>query len=224
MICILEDDANIREFVVYALKSAGMEAEGFETPEEFWKGIRDSVPDLLVLDIMLPGEDGISVLKRLRASADTEQLPVIMLTAKDTEFDKVTGLDCGADDYMTKPFSMMELMSRIRALMRRTADAPGEAIKYGKLTVYPSRHRVEADGKNVTLTLKEYELLRFLLENRGGVFTRDRLLSSVWGYSFDGESRTVDVHVRTLRQKLGVCGSYIETVRGVGYKMKEDGL
>ncbi|MEA4813799.1 MAG: response regulator transcription factor [Oscillospiraceae bacterium] len=221
MIYVLEDDANIREFVVYALTSACMDAEGFETPAEFWIRMKAGAPDLLVLDLMLPGEDGISVLKRLRASPETGFLPVILLTAKDTEFDKVTGLDCGADDYVTKPFSMMELMSRIRALLRRT-ESGEDTLTFGKLTIYPPRHRVEADGKIVALTLKEYELLKFLLENRGGVFTRDQLLSGVWGYSFDGESRTVDVHVRTLRQKLGECGDYIETVRGVGYRMRED--
>ena len=220
MIYFLEDDNNIRNFVIYALNNTGLEAEGFETPEKFWEAMKNEMPDLLLLDIMLPGEDGISILKKIRNNGRTGKLPVIMLTAKGTEYDKVLGLDSGADDYVSKPFGTMELISRIKALLRRTGndDEPAE-YRRGSLYVCPSKHIVRVDDKDVTLTLKEFELLCFLFKNNGMVLTRDEILSHIWGYEFDGESRTVDVHIRTLRSKLGDAGKYIETVRGIGYKI-----
>ena len=220
MIYFLEDDNNIRNFVIYALNNTGLEAEGFETPEKFWEAMKNEMPDLLLLDIMPPGEDGISILKKIRNNGRTRKLPVIMLTAKGTEYDKVLGLDSGADDYVSKPFGTMELISRIKALLRRTGndDEPAE-YRRGSLYVCPSKHIVRVDDKDVTLTLKEFELLCFLFKNNGMVLTRDEILSHIWGYEFDGESRTVDVHIRTLRSKLGDAGKYIETVRGIGYKM-----
>ena len=220
MIYFLEDDNSIRELVVYTMNSTGFEAVGFGKPGEFWAAMERETPSLVLLDIMLPEEDGLSILKKLRANPATKRLPVMMLTAKDSEYDKVLGLDSGADDYLPKPFGMMELVARVKALLRRT-EAEGEAPEYvlGKLRVSPARHLVQVDGKEVQLTLKEFELLRTLLENDGMVLTRDKLLTKIWGYDFDGETRTVDVHVRTLRQKLGELGSLIETVRGVGYKI-----
>ena len=220
MIYLLEDDASIRDVVVYALSGQGMEARGFERPSEFWAAVAEQVPELVLLDIMLPEEDGVSVLKKLRSAPATADLPVIMLTAKSTEYDKVLGLDAGADDYVAKPFGMLELLSRIRALLRRTSR-PAESAVYrcGELTVDLARHTVEAAGRSVALTQKEFEVLSLLLKNRGQVISRDWLLEEVWGYAFTGESRTVDVHIRTLRQKLGDSGSYIETVRGYGYKI-----
>lgn len=218
MIYLLEDDSSIRDFVIYTLNSQGMEARGFERPSEFWAAVAETVPSLALLDIMLPEEDGVSVLKKLRASARTARLPIIMLTAKGTEYDKVLGLDAGADDYAAKPFGMLELLSRIRALLRRTAAETG-VYHCGVLTVDTARHTVTVDGGEVTLTQKEFEVLCLLLKNRGQVLSRERLIEDVWGYAFTGESRTVDVHVRTLRQKLGEAGAYIETVRGYGYKI-----
>ena len=226
MIYILEDDASIRKLVVYTLNSQGMEAEGFELPSQFWAAMERQLPSLVLLDLMLPEEDGLHILKRIRAGASTARLPVILITAKGTEYDKVVGLDGGADDYIAKPFGMMELMARIKALLRRSGSTPEEGNKdynVGKLYVSPSRHQVKVDGNEVSLTLKEFELLCFLLENDGMVLTRDKILARIWGYDFDGETRTVDVHVRTLRQKLGECGSLIETVRGVGYKIDRRG-
>ena len=222
MIYFLEDDTSIREFVIYTLNSQGLEAQGFERPSAFWAALEQRLPSLVLLDIMLPEEDGLSVLKRLRSASSTRRIPIIMLTAKSTEFDKVVGLDSGADDYIPKPFGMMELLARIKALLRRTEDAPAE-LEYmlGGLYVCPAKHIVRVDGQPVTLTLKEFELLCMLLENSGIVLTRAQLLDRIWGYAFDGESRTVDVHVRTLRQKLGPCGSLIQTVRGIGYKIGE---
>ena len=221
MIYFLEDDNSIRELVVYTMNSTGFEAVGFGKPAEFWAAMEKEVPSLVLLDIMLPEEDGLSILKKLRANPATKKLPVMMLTAKDSEYDKVLGLDSGADDYVPKPFGMMELMARIKALLRRTGSQEPEEREYtlGKLYVSPSRHLVKVDGKEVSLTLKEFELLCFLLENDGMVLTRDKILARIWGYDFDGETRTVDVHVRTLPQKLGECGSLIQTVRGVGHKI-----
>ena len=221
MIYLLEDDDSIRELVIYTLGSQGMEARGFARPSEFWEAMAENVPSLVLLDIMLPEEDGISVLKKLRASGRTVRLPVIMLTAKGTEYDKVLGLDAGADDYVAKPFGMMELLSRIRALLRRTETDSG-VYRCGVLTVDPGRHVVTVEGREVTLTQKEFEVLCLLLKNRGQVLSRERLIEDVWGYAFTGESRTVDVHVRTLRQKLGTAGQYISTVRGYGYKIGEE--
>ena len=223
MIYILEDDASIRKLVVYTLNSQGMEAEGFERPSSFWRALEERQPDLVLLDIMLPEEDGLQVLKRLRADPGTRKLPVLMLTAKSTEYDKVLGLDQGADDYIAKPFGMMELMARIRTALRHSGQGEngGRTYQVGALYVDPGRHVVRDGEREVTLTLKEFQLLCLLLERRGTVFTRDQLLNTIWGYEFDGASRTVDVHIRTLRQKLGEAGACIETVRGIGYKISE---
>ena len=225
MIYFLEDDNSIRELVVYTMNSTGFEAAGFSRPSEFWAAMEQDLPSLVLLDIMLPEEDGLQILKKLRADPATKKLPVMMLTAKDSEYDKVRGLDSGADDYVPKPFGMMELMARIKALLRRAGSQEPEEREYtlDKLYVSTSRHLVKVDGKEVALTLKEFELLCFLLENDGMVLTRDKILARIWGYDFDGETRTVDVHVRTLRQKLGECGALIETVRGVGYKIDRRG-
>ena len=220
MIYLVEDDDSIRELVIYTLNNTGLPAQGFGHPREFWKAMEREIPELLMLDIMLPQEDGLSILRRVRENAKTAKIPVMMLTAKGTEYDKVVGLDAGADDYMPKPFGMMELLARVRALLRRTSPrSPDTEYHLGCLSVFPARHTVEVEGREVTLTLKEYEVLKMLLENQDVVLTRDRLLGEVWGYAFSGESRTVDVHIRTLRQKLGPAGELIETVRGVGYKI-----
>ena len=219
MIYLVEDDGSIRELVIYTLKSQGMEAKGFERPSLFWKELEKEVPALILLDVMLPEEDGISILKKLRSRPDTRKLPVIMLTAKSSEYDTVMGLDSGADDYIPKPFRMMELISRIRARLRRVEDQGAEEYRLENLYVCPSRHVVTVDQEPVSLTLKEYEMLCLLLKNSGMVLSRTQLLNQIWGYEFDGESRTVDVHIRTLRQKLGSAGELVETVRGVGYKM-----
>ena len=221
MIYLLEDDDSIRDLVIYTLQSQGMEAKGFPRPSAFWEAMAEHTPSLVLLDIMLPEEDGISVLKQLRSSARTCRLPVIMLTAKGTEYDKVLGLDAGADDYLAKPFGMMELLSRIRALLRRT-EREVNIYRCGVLTVDQTRHTVTVNGREVVLTQKEFEVLCLLLKNRGQVLARERLIEDVWGYAFTGESRTVDVHVRTLRQKLGEAGAYIETVRGYGYKISRE--
>ncbi len=221
MIYLLEDDAGIRKLITYTLKSSGMEAEGFPAPSLFFEALKTATPELILLDIMLPEEDGLSVLAKLKASPETVSIPVIILTAKSSEFDKVIGLDSGADDYMTKPFGMMELLSRVRALLRRTrpVQAAEEEYRTGKLFVSPSRHIVEVDGTPITLSLKEFKLLCLLLEKNGAVADRDEILTTIWGYAFDGESRTVDVHIRNLRQKLGEAGEIIETVKGIGYKI-----
>ena len=204
MIYVLEDDESIRELIIYTLNGQKMEAKGFSTPSEFWEAISEKVPSLVLLDIMLPEEDGFSILEKLRAAPATKRLPIIMLTAKGSEYDIVRGLDIGADDYIPKPFRMMELLSRIRALLRRSGANDGRMEEYrvGNLYVNPTRHEVQVDGKDVVLTLKEFELLNLLISRQGIVFTRAQLLDEIWGYGFDGESRTVDVHVRTLRQKL----------------------
>ncbi len=222
MIYLIEDDKSIREFVVYTLNSQGFAAQGFERPSLFWSALQQQMPTLVLLDIMLPEEDGLEILKKLRSAPATKKLPIIMLTAKGTEFDKVIGLDSGADDYIAKPFGIMELLSRIKALLRRTEqDAASVEYRIGQLYVCPSKHVVKVGGSPVSLTLKEFEILCLLLEHRGMVYTRSQLQDEIWGYAFDGESRTVDVHIRTLRQKLGESGSCIETVRGIGYKIEE---
>ena len=206
MIYCVEDDSNIRELVVYTLETTGYSARGFEDGKRFWEALAVETPELVLLDIMLPGEDGNSILKKLKGSSKTEDIPVIMLTAKGSEYDKVMGLDSGADDYVTKPFGMMELISRIKAVLRRaqkTTLKKTDVFTLGNLEVDVKRHEVRVNGEDVTLTLKEFELLRLLLKNAGIVLTRDQLLEDIWGYDFDGETRTVDVHVRTLRQKLG---------------------
>lgn len=222
MIFCVEDDGNIRELVVYTLETTGIKARGFEDGGPFFEALAEQLPELILLDIMLPGEDGMEILKKLKASPRTRDIPVIMLTAKGAEYDKVMGLDAGADDYVTKPFGMMELVSRIKAVLRRTGKRQEEDIyKIGNLCMNVKKHQVTVGGEEVSLTLKEFELLKRLLTNRGIVLTRDRLLEEIWGYEFGGETRTVDVHVRTLRQKLGAAGDYIETVRGVGYRIGE---
>ncbi len=220
MIYLLEDDDSIRNFVEYALKGNGLETIGFAKPSDFWEAMDKRIPDLLLLDIMLPEEDGMEILKKIRKHAETADLPVIMLTAKGTEYDKVLGLDSGADDYIVKPFGMLELISRIKALMRRaSSNTSNDEFNVDGLYVCISKHIARVNGKDVVLTFKEFELLTLLISNRGAVFTRNQILQNIWGFDFDGESRTVDVHIRTLRTKLGECGDLIETVRGIGYKI-----
>lgn len=222
MIFCVEDDAGIRDLMIYTLNASGFRAVGFENARELYAALADDTPELIMLDIMLPGEDGISILKRLKADARTADIPVIMATAKGNEYDKVIGLDLGADDYLAKPFGMMEMASRVRAVLRRSgraAEKP-QLIRVGSLEMDLNEHSVTADGIRVQLTLKEFELLHTFMTNPGRAFTRERLLSSVWCEDFMGETRTVDVHVGTLRQKLGFCGKYIRTVRGVGYKLE----
>lgn len=222
MIFCVEDDAGIRDLMIYTLNASGFRAVGFENAKEFYTALADTVPELIMLDIMLPGEDGISILKRLKADARTADIPVIMATAKGNEYDKVIGLDLGADDYLAKPFGMMEMASRVRAVLRRSGRAAEkqQLIRVGGLEMNLGEHSVTADGIRVQLTLKEFELLHTFMTNPGRAFTREQLLSSVWCEDFLGETRTVDVHVGTLRQKLGSCGKYIRTVRGVGYKLE----
>lgn len=221
MIYLVEDDNSIRELIVYTLNNSGMEALGFSLPSAFWNEMSHTLPSLILLDIMLPEEDGLSILKKLRSSGATKKIPIMMLTAKSSEYDKVIGLDLGADDYIPKPFGMMELIARIKALLRRSDIGNNTEAEYrkGDLYVCPSKHIVRVGQTDITLTLKEFETLCLLLENEGIVLTRDRILNKIWGYSFDGENRTVDVHIRTLRQKLGKAGDIIETVRGIGYKI-----
>lgn len=221
MIYCVEDESSIRELMLYTLKMAGFAACGFAESGAFWAAMATQKPELILLDIMLPGEDGITILQKLRAAADSRDIPVIMVTAKGTEYDKVSGLDLGADDYLCKPFGMMEMVSRIKAVLRRARPAEEPvALHCGGITLDPSRHSVTAAGQSVLLTLKEYDLLHLLMRSPEQVFTREALLSSVWGADFIGESRTVDVHIGTLRTKLGRCGGQIRTVRGVGYKLE----
>ena len=220
MIYCVEDDSNIRDLVVYTLESTGMKACGFEDGKAFIEALAFETPELVLLDIMLPGEDGLTILKKLKSAAKTKDIPVIMLTAKGAEYDKVIGLDSGADDYIAKPFGMMELVSRIKAVLRRTQKNTKDTLyRIENLELDIEKHKVRVDGQDVTLTLKEFEMLEKLVKNQHIVLTRDKLLEEIWGYDFDGETRTVDVHVRTLRQKLGSAGELIETVRGVGYRM-----
>lgn len=221
MIYCVEDDAGIRNMVVYTLRSTGLEAEGLADGSAFFAAVKQKRPQLVLLDIMLPGEDGLTILKKLRDNPATAEIPVILATAKGSEYDKVTGLDLGADDYLAKPFGMMEMVSRVKAVLRRTTPKQEQQVlQAGALSLNLGEHIVTVDGQRVTLTLKEFEVLRVMMEHVGQVFTRDRLLGEIWGYDFDGETRTVDVHMRTLRQKLGRCGDYIETVRGVGYRLE----
>ena len=224
MIYLVEDDDSIRELVLYTLHTTGFEAEGFRNAADFWQALEKDLPQLVLLDIMLPDEDGLHILKRLRAGAETADLPVMMLTAKSSEYDRVVGLDSGADDYMPKPFGMMELVSRVRALLRRAAKPAAEDKLFtaGSLAVDVKRRAVTVEGEPVILTYKEFELLCYLLENRGVVLSRDQILTKIWDYNYSGETRTVDVHIRTLRQKLGDAGALIETVRGVGYRLAQD--
>lgn len=223
-IYLVEDDPAIRELVTYTLTATGYEAEGFENAELFWEALHKNVPQLVLLDIMLPGEDGLSLLKKLRAEEYTQKLPVILLTARGGEYNRVLGLDLGADDYVEKPFGMMELLSRVRALLRRAEPEPSaELLRHKTITMDTKKHTVLADGQDVPLTRKEYEMLHLFLENPGIVFNREQLLRQIWGYDFEGETRTVDVHIRTLRQKLGKAGDLVETVRGFGYRMGDNG-
>lgn len=224
MIYLVEDDDSIRELVLYTLHTTGFEAEGFRNAADFWQALEKELPQLVLLDIMLPDEDGLHILKRLRAGAETADLPVMMLTAKSSEYDRVVGLDSGADDYLPKPFGMMELVSRVRALLRRAAKPAAEDKLFtaGSLAVDVKRRAVTVDGEPVILTYKEFELLCYLLENRGVVLSRDQILTKIWDYNYSGETRTVDVHIRTLRQKLDDAGALIETVRGVGYRLAQD--
>ena len=220
LIYCVEDEKNIRELVVYALNSSDFRAEGFEDGEAFRAGIKKAMPDLVLLDIMLPGEDGMAILAELRRNKETRQLPVILLTAKGSEFDKVQGLDAGADDYVAKPFGVMELLSRVRAVLRRSRlDREQPVLQVGKILMNQEERRVLADGRELQLTFKEFELLRFLMENENMVLSRDKLLDIVWGYDSEVETRTVDVHIRSLRQKLGDLGELIETIRNVGYRI-----
>lgn len=220
MVYILEDDDNIRKLINYSLKSQGFEVQDFSLPSAFWTALQTTNPDLLLLDIMLPEEDGISILKKLRSNPKTSTIPVIMLTAKDSEYDVVTGLDSGADDYVTKPFGMMALVSRIKAVLRRyeKSDSHKELLEADGIKIDENQHTVFAGNQQLFLTVKEFDLLVLLIKNLGNVLTREQLLESVWGLSSEIESRTVDVHIRTLRAKLGEYEKNIETIRGVGYK------
>lgn len=223
MIYCIEDDNGIRDLIVYTLTASGYKAKGFADSSEFWTAVKQEIPTLILLDVMLPNEDGISILKKIRSDKKTAEIPVIMETAKETEYDKVVALDLGADDYLTKPFGMMEMVSRVRAVLRRTSkEEKKQNLKLNELEINTSRHIVYVNGKEVYLTLKEYDLLKLFMENIGRAFTRDQLLSSVWGTEYVGETRTVDVHIGTLRTKLGSAGDYIKTVRGVGYRMEEE--
>ena len=217
---IVEDDADIRGMMTYALRNSGYEVEGFGDGKSFFEAVGARTPDLVLLDILLPGEDGLSLLSALRARPETKDLPIMMVTAKTTELDKVTGLDMGADDYLTKPFGIMELVSRVKALLRRTAPKEqAQVYRCGDVELDDSRHAVTVGGEPCILTYKEYELLKFLLINQDIVVSREKIISHVWGFDYGGESRTVDMHVKTLRQKLGESGALIKTVRNVGYKL-----
>lgn len=221
MIYIIEDDQSISELVAYTLKMSGYEARCFVCGKDFFEAVERQMPKLALIDIMLPEEDGISILKKIRNRSDIKKLPVILVTAKSSEYDKVVGLDSGADDYITKPFGMMELVSRVKALLRRTDEysSSDEKISAGDIVINLSRHTVSVNNKNISLTYKEFELLSMLVENKGKVLSRDVVLEHVWGYNYVGETRTIDVHIRSLRLKLGESGNIIETVRGVGYRI-----
>ncbi len=216
----VEDEENIRDLVLYALKSNGFEGRGFESGKELFQALKEDKPDLLLLDVMLPGEDGIAILKILRQDAKFRKLPIIMLTAKGSELDKITGLDLGADDYIAKPFSVMELMSRIKAVLRRTTPEGDSKLIVGDVVMKVEQHTVAVAGKEATLTFKEFELLHYLMQNAGIVLSREKILETLWGLDFAGETRTVDMHIKALRRKLGDSGKFIITVRGVGYKME----
>ena len=220
MIYCVEDETSIRELMLYTLRISGFEAEGFENGDDMLSAMTRQTPELVLLDIMLPGMDGMEILSQLRK---TTQIPVILATAKGTEYDKITGLDAGADDYLVKPFSMIEMVSRVKAVLRRAVPKEPAALKHGSLIMYPAEHSVHVNGRPVELTLKEYELLRLFLEHPGQVFSREQLLEKIWGIGFCGETRTVDVHIGTLRSKLDPWGSTIRTVRGVGYRMEKQG-
>jgi len=221
-IYIVEDDQNIGEMVAYSLKNSGFEASVFESATPFYNALSRELPDLILMDIMLPGEDGIFILKKLKQNNKYSQIPVIMLTAKGSEYDKIKGLDLGADDYITKPFSVLELVSRVKAVLRRVGESKEEQIlTVGKIELDILKRKVFADSNAVSLTLREFELLVYLMQNEKIVFSRNKLMEQVWGFDFEGESRTVDMHIKTLRQKLGVAGDQIKTIRGVGYCIGE---
>lgn len=220
MIAILEDDKSIRDLVLYTLKTSGFEASGYTKSTELYEDLKTHTPELLLLDIMLPEEDGLSVLEKLRNNESTKKLPIIMLTAKDTEYDKIIGLDSGADDYITKPFSMLELVSRVKAILRRSEGVDNKnVLVYKELRLDDESHEVVVMGKSVEMTIKEYDVLKLLLLKQGKAVKRSELLNTVWGWDYVGETRTLDVHIRTIRTKLGDCESYIETVRGIGYRI-----
>ena len=221
MIYSVEDDNSIRDLMVYTLNVSGFEAQGFESSKSFWIAMKQQLPELVILDVMLPGEDGLTILNKLRSSPLTADIPVIMATANGSEYDKVIGLDSGADDYLVKPFGMMEMISRIKAVLRRTNNKQPLVLTCGIITLNQDKHSVTINGKPVVLTLKEYELLKLFMENPGHVFSRDTIFSRVWGVSFESETRTVDVHIGTLRTKLEDAGNLVQTVRGVGYKLEE---
>ena len=220
----VEDDTSIRELVLYALKTAEFQVMGFENAASFYKRMKEQQPDLILLDIMLPDEDGVSILKKLKSRPDTENIPVIMMTAKSSEYDKVLGLDSGADDYITKPFGVMELISRVKAVIRRSdrsKGSAGEVLKIGELVLDEQKHEVYARGQEVSLTFKEFELLSYLMKNRGLVLSRDKILNTIWNYEYEGESRTVDVHIKRLREKIKGNDSWaLTTVWGIGYKFE----
>lgn len=220
-IYIVEDDVNIREIETFSLKNSGYTVYDFDCAKDFYKRLADHKPDLILLDIMLPDEDGLEILKKLRKKAETKKIPIIMVTAKTTEIDKVKGLDLGADDYITKPFGVMELISRVKALLRRSQDVEeSDILSLDEITIDNKKHRVSVDGQNCELTYKEFELLKLLLHNVGLVLSRDVIMERVWGTDFEGESRTLDMHIKTLRQKLGESGKRIKTVRNVGYRLE----
>ena len=222
MIYCVEDEKNIRELLIYTLETTGFSARGMANSKELKDALKEELPDLILLDIMLPGEDGYSILERLKASSETQNIPVIMVTAKEAEYDKVRGLEAGADDYITKPFGMMEFVARVKAVLRRCSrQEEDKELKCDDLRLSVGRHKVYWKEEKVELTRKEFELLQYLMENKGLVMTRNQILCHVWGYDFDGETRTVDVHIRTLRQKLGHGGNIIKTIRGVGYRAEE---
>lgn len=233
MIYLLEDDDSIRKLVIYALDSQGFETQGFETPSSFWKAMKETKPELVLLDIMLPEEDGLSILQKIRKEPSTKTLPVIMLTAKDTEFDRVQGLDEGADDYISKPFGMMEMIARVKALLRRANQAEEkikekesktEEYQIGMMYLCPGRHEVKVKGEKIALTFKEFQLLELFVENEGMVLTREVLMNKVWGLENERENRTLDVHIRSLRSKLKDAGNAVETVRGLGYRLNGEAL
>lgn len=221
-IYLVEDDDNIKELLIYALNSNGFEVEGFADAEGFWGALENEVPELVLLDIMLPNESGTEVLKKLRKQEETKRLPVIMLTAKSAEMDKVKSFSYGADDYITKPFSVLELVARIKAILKRVEYAPKSSdISYNEITVLPEKRIALVNNENINLTFKEFELLSYLIKNKDIVLSRNQILETVWGYDFEGESRTVDMHIKTLRKKLNEAGRYIITIRSVGYMLGE---
>lgn len=226
LIYCVEDDSDIRDLVLYALKGANYDAKGFDTAEDLYKELKKAIPDLILLDIMLPGEDGLTVLSKIRSAPDTATLPIIMMTAKTGEYDIVKGLDAGADDYITKPFGIMELLSRVRSLLRRShyRDSMGtgepRTFTYGDITINEAKHMVTENKKEISLTLKEFKLLTYLVLNKGLVLSRDRIMESVWDAPFETESRTVDMHIKSLRQKIKDCDKHIQTIRGIGYRLE----